>query len=114
VQAQGRINNSAVQQLCKVSKATATRYLSELEKEKYLHKTGSPEPGPGIRCKGPEWAHDWSGTVQASGQNFDQRIPFKRRYCLLISRSKVMNIYAVPALLENFNFKQKLQFEVPS
>ena len=40
VQAQGRINNSAVQQLCKVSKATATRYHSELEREKYLHKTG--------------------------------------------------------------------------
>lgn len=40
VQAQGHINNSTVQQLCKVSKATATRYLSELEKEKYLYKKG--------------------------------------------------------------------------
>jgi ATP-dependent DNA helicase RecG len=47
VQAQGRINNSAVQQLCQVSKATATRYLSELEKENYLHKTGITGAGTG-------------------------------------------------------------------
>jgi hypothetical protein len=37
VQEKGRINNSVVQQLCGLSKPKATRYLSEPEKEKYLH-----------------------------------------------------------------------------
>ncbi len=45
VQEKGRINNSLVQQLCNVSKPTATRYLSELEREKYLHKTGTTGAG---------------------------------------------------------------------
>ncbi len=45
VQENGRINNSGVRQLCGVSKPTATRYLSELEREKYLHKTGTTEAG---------------------------------------------------------------------
>ncbi len=49
VQENGRINNSGVQQLCGVSKPTATRYLSELEREKYLHKTGTTGTGTEYR-----------------------------------------------------------------
>lgn len=49
VQENGRINNSGVQQLCNVSKPTAARYLSELEREKYLHKTGTTGAGTEYR-----------------------------------------------------------------
>ena len=64
VQAQGCINNSAVQQLCKVSKATATRYLFELEKKKYLHKAGITGAGTGYTLQGPGMGSRlvWYGT----------------------------------------------------
>ena len=39
------INNSTVQQICRVSKPTATRYLSDLEKETYLRRTGTTGTG---------------------------------------------------------------------
>jgi len=39
IQEHGSISNSIVQEICKVSKPTATRYLAELEKE-YITKIG--------------------------------------------------------------------------
>ncbi len=52
VQAQGTTNNTAVRQLLGVSKATATRYLAELEKNGYLQKTGSTGVGTEYTLKG--------------------------------------------------------------
>ncbi len=51
VQENGSISNSEVQALCKVSKATATRYLNELEKE-WIEKEGSTGVGTIYRLKG--------------------------------------------------------------
>ncbi|RAI85601.1 hypothetical protein [Algoriphagus yeomjeoni] len=45
------ITNAEVQKLNNVSKATATRYLSELEDE-YLEKTGTTGVGTQYRLKG--------------------------------------------------------------
>lgn len=51
VQAQGSINNTQVQELCGVSKRTASRYLAELE-EVYLEKVGVSGPGTSYVFKG--------------------------------------------------------------
>ena len=51
VQETGLINNTEVQNLCSVSKATATRYLSELEGV-YLSKTGTTGVGTNYVFKG--------------------------------------------------------------
>lgn len=53
VQAKGAINNTQVQELCDVSKRTATRYLSELE-DKYLEKVGITGAGTSYVFKGSE------------------------------------------------------------
>ena len=45
------ITNSEVQKLCDVSKATATRYLNELE-ESFIEKTGSTGVGTSYHLKG--------------------------------------------------------------
>ena len=52
VQTQGTINNTMVQRLMGVSKATATRYLAELEKTGYLQKVGSTGVGTEYLLKG--------------------------------------------------------------
>jgi ATP-dependent DNA helicase RecG len=51
IQEKGSIGNSEVQELCGVSKATATRYLSELE-ENYIEKQGSTGVGTTYVLKG--------------------------------------------------------------
>ena len=52
VQHHATINNTTVQQLAGVSKPTATRYLSELEKAGYLQKTGTTGVGTEYTLKG--------------------------------------------------------------
>lgn len=47
----GRVTNSGVQELCGVSKATATRYLAELEGE-YLDRVGKTGEGTYYKLKG--------------------------------------------------------------
>ncbi len=51
VQEYGQITNSEVQKICKVSKATATRYLNELG-ETYLEKIGTTGVGTAYALKG--------------------------------------------------------------
>lgn len=51
VQENGRITNSEVQQICKVSKRSATNYLIELEKG-YLDKKGATGKGTYYKLKG--------------------------------------------------------------
>lgn len=51
VQEKGSINNSDVQEICKVSKPTATRYLGELEGV-YIEKVGSTGVGTAYILKG--------------------------------------------------------------
>jgi ATP-dependent DNA helicase RecG len=52
VQSQGTINNTTVQRTVGVSKATATRYLAELEKADYIQKTGTTGVGTWYTLKG--------------------------------------------------------------
>ena len=52
VQSQGTINNTLVQRMVGVSKATATRYLAELEKAGYLQRTGITGVGTEYTLKG--------------------------------------------------------------
>ncbi len=47
----GSINNTRVQELCKVSKATATRYLSDLDGE-YIERVGKTGEGTYYKLKG--------------------------------------------------------------
>lgn len=47
----GSINNTRVQELCKVSKATATRYLSDLDGE-YIERIGKTGEGTYYKLKG--------------------------------------------------------------
>jgi ATP-dependent DNA helicase RecG len=51
IQANGSVSNSEVQTICNVSKATATRYLGELEAE-WLDKIGSTGVGTVYVFKG--------------------------------------------------------------
>ena len=52
VQRHATINNTTVQQLARVSKPTATRYLAELEKADYLQKIGTTGVGTEYALKG--------------------------------------------------------------
>jgi ATP-dependent DNA helicase RecG len=52
IQENGSISNSEVQTVCKVSKATATRYLSELEVTDWIDKIGSTGVGTVYVFKG--------------------------------------------------------------
>lgn len=51
---QGSINNTNVQELCSVSKRTATRYLNELEALGHLTKSGETGKGTSYLLKGPQ------------------------------------------------------------
>jgi len=51
VQENGRITNTDVQEICKVSKRTASNYLMELEKD-YLNKVGETGKGTYYNLKG--------------------------------------------------------------
>ena len=51
VQEYGKISNTKVQELCKVSKRTASRYLSKLEEE-FLEKQGDTGKGTFYSLKG--------------------------------------------------------------
>jgi ATP-dependent DNA helicase RecG len=51
IQEKGSIGNTEVQEICSVSKATATRYLSELE-ETYIEKQGTTGVGTNYILKG--------------------------------------------------------------
>jgi ATP-dependent DNA helicase RecG len=51
IQEEGSISNSEVQTICKVSKATATRYLGELEGE-WIEKSGTTGVGSSYVLKG--------------------------------------------------------------
>ena len=55
VQEFGQITNSEVQQICGVSKATASRYLAELEAN-YIQKIGLTGKGTHYVLKGSLWA----------------------------------------------------------
>ncbi len=55
VQEFGQITNSEVRQICGVSKATASRYLAELEAN-YIHKIGLTGKGTHYVLKGSLWA----------------------------------------------------------
>jgi ATP-dependent DNA helicase RecG len=51
VQEKGQIGNSEVQEICNVSKRTASNYLAELEKD-YLDKKGATGKGTYYVLKG--------------------------------------------------------------
>jgi len=58
-----KITNTVVQKLCDVSKATASRYLDDLE-EVYLERIGETGRGTYYRIKGSERAHEIGGVIR--------------------------------------------------